>query len=63
MDFIAPFTPAIAEAFLLAMACTILLLDAFLSDEQRWITYALTLATLVGCFLITGFTDWGGDPS
>jgi NADH-quinone oxidoreductase subunit N len=61
MEFIAPFTPAIAEAFLLGMACTILLLDAFLPDEKRWMTYALTLATLLGCFLITGFTDWGGE--
>src|SRR4051812_38341669 len=61
MEFIAPFTPAIAEAFLLGMVCTILLLDAFLADSQRWITYALTLATLLGCFLITGFTDWGGE--
>ena len=61
MEFIAPFTPAIAEAFLLVMACTILLLDAFLPVEKRWVTYALTLATLLGCFLITGFTDWGDD--
>ncbi len=43
------------------MACTILLLDAFLPDEKRWMTYALTLATLLGCFLITGFTDWSGE--
>ena len=61
MEYIAPFTPAIAEAFLLVMACTILLLDAFLPVEKRWVTYALTLATLLGCFLITGFTDWGDD--
>jgi NADH-quinone oxidoreductase subunit N len=61
MEFIAPFTPALAETFLLAMVCTILLVDAFLSDAQRWITYALTMATLVVCFLITGFTDWGGE--
>ncbi len=61
MEFIAPFTPAIAEAFLLGMACMILLLDAFLPGEKRWVTYALTLATLLGCFLITGFTDWGDD--
>ena len=61
MEFIAPFTPALAETFLLAMVCTILLVDAFLSDARRWITYALTMATLVVCFLITGFTDWGGE--
>ena len=61
MEFITPFAPAYAEVFLLAMVCTILLLDLFVPDERRWITYALTLATLLGCFLITGFTDWNGD--
>ena len=61
MDFITPFTPALAEAFLLVMVCVILLVDVFLADAQRWITYALTMLTLLGCFLITGFTDWNGD--
>jgi NADH-quinone oxidoreductase subunit N len=61
MEFISPFTPALAETFLLAMVCTILLVDAFISNEQRWITYLLTMATLAGCFLITGFTDWSGE--
>src|SRR3954469_10995666 len=61
MEFISPFTPALAETFLLAMVCTILLVDAFIADQQRWITYFLTMATLAGCFLITGFTDWNGD--
>ena len=53
MQFITPLAPAYAEVFLLAMVCVILLLDLFLRDEQRWITYALTLATLLGCFLLT----------
>ena len=44
MEFITPFMPACAEAFLLAMVCIILLLDLFVPDERRWITYALTLA-------------------
>ena len=61
MDFITPFTPALAEAFLLVMVCVILLVDVFLADAQRWITYALTMLTLLGCFLITGFTAWNGD--
>jgi NADH-quinone oxidoreductase subunit N len=61
MEFITPFFPAYAEAFLLVMVCTILLLDLFVPDERRWITYGLTLATLLGCFLITGFTDWSGE--
>ena len=53
MQFITPLAPACAEVFLLVMVCVILLLDLFLSDEQRWITYALTLATLLGCFVLT----------
>ena len=61
MQFITPLAPAYAEVFLLCMVCVILLLDLFLRDEQRGITYALTLAALAGCFLITGFTDPGRE--
>jgi NADH-quinone oxidoreductase subunit N len=61
MQYITPFAPAFAETFLLIMACIILLLDVFTKDEKRVVTYGLTLATLFGCFLITGFTDWSGD--
>ena len=61
MQFITPLAPAYAEVFLLCMVCVILLLDLFLRDEQRGITYALTLAALAGCFLITGFTDPGSE--
>ena len=53
-NFITPdLYPAAPEIFLLAMACVILLVDAFLGRAQRWITNALTLVTLVGCALIT----------
>lgn len=48
--------PAAPEIFLVAMACGILLVDAFLGQTQRWITAALTLITLVGCALITYWT-------
>ncbi len=61
MQYITPLAPAYAEVFLLIMVCAILLLDLFLRDEERGTTYALTLATVLGCFLITGFTDWGGE--
>jgi NADH-quinone oxidoreductase subunit N len=61
MQFITPLAPAYAEIFLLCMVCVILLLDLFLRDEQRGITYALTLAALVGCFVITGYTDPGRE--
>ena len=56
MQYITPFAPAFAETFLLIMACIILLLDVFTKDEKRVVTYGLTLATLFGCFLITGST-------
>ncbi|MEW6514523.1 MAG: NADH-quinone oxidoreductase subunit NuoN [Pseudomonadota bacterium] len=53
-NFIPPdLYPASAEIFLLAMACAILLVDAFIGAAQRWITAALTLVALVGCALIT----------
>ena len=61
MSFIMPLAPAYAEVFVLVTVCVILLADLFLSDARRGVTYALTLATLGGCFLITGFSDPGGE--
>ncbi|MEK7835702.1 MAG: NADH-quinone oxidoreductase subunit N, partial [Pseudomonadota bacterium] len=62
MQYITPLAPAYAEVFLLCMVCVILLVDLFLSDEQRGITYGLTLATLGGCFLLTGYSGSAGEP-
>lgn len=56
MDYITPMAPAYAEVFMLAMACGILVLDLFLGDERRRVTYALTLLTLAGAFCITVWT-------
>ena len=39
---------AAAEIFILTAICVILLVDVFLSDRTRWITYALSLLTLAG---------------
>jgi NADH-quinone oxidoreductase subunit N len=44
---------AAAEIFLLSAVCVILLVDVFLNDRQRWITYALSLLTLAGCAFVT----------
>jgi NADH-quinone oxidoreductase subunit N len=44
---------AYPEMFLLVAACAILLIDLFLTQSTRWITYALSLATLLGCALVT----------
>jgi len=54
MNFTMPnIAPATPEIFILSMACLILVVDLFLTDRQRIITYLLTQATLViGFFLV-----------
>lgn len=44
---------AAAEIFLLSAICVILLVDVFLSDRSRWITYGLSLLTLAGAAFVT----------
>jgi NADH-quinone oxidoreductase subunit N len=44
---------AAAEIFLLTAVCVILLVDVFLSDRLRWITYGLSLLTLAGAAFVT----------
>lgn len=41
--------PAMPEIVLLIASCVILLIDMFLRDSRRYITYLLSLATLVVC--------------
>jgi NADH-quinone oxidoreductase subunit N len=50
---IAEFVPLMPEIFVLTMACIILLVDMFLSDKQRDITYYLSIATLAGAAVLT----------
>jgi NADH-quinone oxidoreductase subunit N len=60
MDYsIADLAPAAAEIFLLTMACVILVADLFLSERNRFWTYALTQATLIlsAVILIGGASD------
>jgi NADH-quinone oxidoreductase subunit N len=45
--------PAYPEILLLAAGCAILVIDLFLKDEARWVTYALSLAALVICAVLT----------
>jgi NADH-quinone oxidoreductase subunit N len=42
-----------AEIFVLAAICAILLIDVFLSERTRWITYGLSLLTLAGAAFMT----------
>ncbi len=54
MNFEVPnFTPAIPEMFVLGMACVILLLDLFVTDKGRVLTYILSLATLAIAAVLT----------
>ncbi len=53
------FLPALPEMFVLGMACLILVLDAFLPDSRRDITFGLVQATLVGA---AGLTLWLAGP-
>ncbi|MES2934600.1 MAG: NADH-quinone oxidoreductase subunit NuoN [Pseudomonadota bacterium] len=41
--------PVLPEIFLLVSASLILLVDMFLPDEKRYITYRLSIAALLGC--------------
>lgn len=51
--------PLLPEIFLLAAVSFILILDLFLDDERRYITYILSLVTLLGCGWITFSTATG----
>ena len=45
--------PAGAEVFLLAAACVLLLVDLFLDDRRRWISYLLAIVALAGAAAIS----------
>jgi NADH-quinone oxidoreductase subunit N len=59
MQYITPLAPAYAELFLLGMVCVILVVDLFVSDDNRIVTYALTQFALAGAFAITFVTATG----
>jgi NADH-quinone oxidoreductase subunit N len=44
---------ASAEAFVLTALCVILVIDVFLTDRSRWLTYVLSLLTLAGAAYMT----------
>lgn len=54
MDFEIPlFAVAMPEIVLLSMTCLILLIDLFIKEQQRILTYLLTQATLIIVFILT----------
>lgn len=56
------FAPVLPEIFVLAMVSLILVVDAALDDGRRYVTYALSLATLAGAAFLTlrGLADPAG---
>ena len=61
MNFDIPnIVPAIPELFILSMACFILLVDIYVSDRWRIITFALTQLTLVGAIVLIVQGHTGG---
>ena len=51
---------AAPEIFMLAATCVVLLVDLFLTDRTRWVTFALAMLTLLGATLVTaqiGFVE------
>ncbi len=56
MEYITPLWPAYPELFLFVMACVILIVDLFISDDNRIFTYGLTQFALAGCAVLTFFT-------
>jgi len=53
---LATLAPAMPEIVLLTLASALLLIDAFLAESDRYITYWLTQVTLVGTAVLTIFT-------
>jgi NADH-quinone oxidoreductase subunit N len=44
---------AAAEVFVIAALCVVLVIDVFLTERSRWLTYVLSLLTLVGAAYMT----------
>lgn len=49
---------AAPEIVLLAAACAVLLVDLFLDDRQRWLTFVLSLVALAGVSWVTALTGF-----
>src|SRR5882672_4511920 len=47
--------PAIAEIFMAFAICVVLLVDVFLRDDQRQITYILAMLALIGAAAVTAY--------
>ena len=60
MSFLSTLFPVYAEIFLLVMVSAILIVDLFLTNPSKTITYSLVQLTLLGCAMITVSTHQQG---
>ncbi|MBI1174733.1 MAG: NADH-quinone oxidoreductase subunit NuoN [Sideroxydans sp.] len=60
MSFLSTLLPAYAEIFLLVMVSVILIVDLFVVNQNKTLTYVLVQLTLLGCSLITVSTHQPG---
>src|SRR5512135_1391618 len=60
MNLLASLSPAYAEIFLLTMVSVILIVDLFMVNYTRTLTYLLVQLSLLGCSLITVATHQSG---
>jgi NADH-quinone oxidoreductase subunit N len=60
MSYLSTLLPAYAEIFLLLMACLILIVDLFVADPNKALTYVLAQAALLGSALIIVATHLPG---
>jgi len=59
-NFVVPdFYPLAPEILLLSMSFVILLADLVLGKTQRWVAFALSIITLLGCAALTVMTADG----
>lgn len=54
---LASMQPALPEIFLLSATCLILVIDLFLSDRTRLVTYGLSLAALIGTIALVQYVS------
>ena len=55
------FVPLLPEIWVLSMACVVLIVDLFLSERSRVVSYWLSQFTLIGALALTLSVDSGGD--
>jgi NADH-quinone oxidoreductase subunit N len=55
MPFLTQLQPAMPEAFLAFAICVVLILDVFLRDDQRNITYVAAMLALIGTAAVTAY--------